>query len=374
MGVSIAPPDQAALLAPVLPALPAAAAATRPAIRLLPLLSPILRQRVQLLSESSSEPWLRLLCYDSEKTARLMDIAHGDSLQPHPVSGEVEIDWGYDAETRYRRLDEETLQALVVIADLNLAFLLAYCVGDQVGGGDGWRIAEVTVADTPLPFERFGGATTIVDAERQFGQSHDHKTTLTAANDDGGHDGDEDDEDDDYWGRYDATPGRTPAIKESRGSGLGLTGSAEDEEYYARYDQVQPAMDSHDADEELAATQVAPPLGLGPNKTEPLCLKTEVMVQDRLVASDAVGLSPDLILSPRPESSVDSSNVCDTVARLEESADRQEQNEFGVRQHVARTVRSLYLLSQSTGIGRQEFKRMVETELAVLGMVEGDDE
>ncbi|RDA95975.1 hypothetical protein CP533_5853 [Ophiocordyceps camponoti-saundersi (nom. inval.)] len=363
MGVAIAPPDQAALLAPVLPALPAAAAATRPAVRLLPLLSPILRQRVQLLSESSSEPWLRLLCYDSEKTALLMDIARGDSLLPHPVSGEVEIDWGCDAETRYRRLDEETLQALVVIVDLNLAFLLSYCVGDQAGGGDGWRIAEVTVADKPLPFERFGDATTIFDAERRFEQSHSGEITVAIANNDkdGG-----DEDDDDYWGRYDATPGRTPAIEECRGAGLSLKASAEDE-YYAQYDQVQPAMDGHDADQKVAAMHVAPPLGLDPKKTETVCLKTQ-----QVTVSDIASHSPDDILSPRPESSVDS-NVCDTVARLEESADRQEQNEFGVRQHVARTIRSLYMLSQSTGIGRQEFRRMVETEMAVLGMVEGDD-
>ncbi|PFH59672.1 hypothetical protein XA68_12024 [Ophiocordyceps unilateralis] len=384
MGVAIAPPDQASLLAPVLPALPAAAAATQPAVKLLPLLSPILRQRVQLLSESSSEPWLRLLCYDAENTGRLAEIARGDSLEPHPVSGEVEIDWGYDVVTRYRRLDLETLQALVVLSDLGIAFLLIYCVGDQMGGGDGWRIGEVTVADKPSPFERFGGACTLVEAERQYSQrQHDDENNgsnnvTAAATDDN-----DDDDDDDYWGRYDMTPGRTPANNKGSPAPGGLLGSllghrtaSAEDEYYAQYDQVQPVMDGHDPDEEMVETHVAPPLGLG-SETQTLGLKTQTVVQERCIEPDIAGQSPDGatatdIVSPRPESSAES-NGCGTIARLEESAGRQEQSEFGVRQHVARSIRSLYMLSRATGMSRDDFQRLVETELAVLGMVEGDD-
>ncbi|KAF4581134.1 hypothetical protein GQ602_007271 [Ophiocordyceps camponoti-floridani] len=362
MGVAISPPDQASLLAPLLPALPVAAAATQPAVKLLPLLSPILRQRVQLLSESSSEPWLRLLCYDADKTGRLAEIARGESLEPHPVSGEVEIDWGYDAETRYRRLDRETLQALVVLSEIGIAFLLVYCVGDQVGGGDGWRIGEVTVAEKPEPFVRFGGGRSIVEAERQYAASGND------ANDEDDGDGDDDDA---YWGRYDLTPGRltphrtpftvnkpSPAPRSMLGK---QEASGEEDAYFAQYDQVQPAIDGHDPDEEMAQTHVAPPLGL-----------QTVTTNDTTEKADAPSATETEIVSPRPASSASSSG-CDAIARLEESAGRQEQTEFGVRQHVARSIRSLYMVSRATGMSRDDFQRLVERELAVLGMVEGDE-
>ncbi|PHH69875.1 hypothetical protein CDD80_6396 [Ophiocordyceps camponoti-rufipedis] len=371
MAVAISPPDQASLLAPLLPALPVAAAATQPAVKLLPLLSPILRQRVQLLSESSSEPWLRLLCYDADKTGRLAEIARGESLEPHPVSGEVEIDWGYDAETRYRRLDQETLQALVVLSEIGIAFLLVYCVGDQVGGGDGWRIGEVTVAEKPSPFVRFGGAPSIVEAERQYAASGmDAARSKDNADDDNGDgDGDDDDDDDDaYWGRYDLTPGRltprrTPANKRSPAprSMLGQQEASGEDAYFSQYDHVQPAADGHDPDEEMAQTHLVPPLGLQTVTNE---TTTEKANPPSATETD--------IVSPRPASSASSSG-CDAIARLEESAGRQEQTEFGVRQHVARSIRSLYMVSRATGMSRDDFQRLVERELAVLGMVEGDE-
>ncbi|KJZ73517.1 hypothetical protein HIM_07073 [Hirsutella minnesotensis 3608] len=388
MGVVIAPPDQAGLLAPLLPALPAAAASTRPATKLLPLLSPILRQRVQLLSESSSEPWLRLLCYDTSKAVKLAEIVQGPSLEPHPVSGEVEVDWGYDAETRYRRLDQETLQALVALPELGVAFQLVYCVGDTEGGGDGWRIGEVTVADKPSPFSRFGGTPSIAEAERQFYQGLDQQADKSAAGqpkiaaaitqsqvrDGSGISGalggaEEDDDDDDYWGRYDATPVRTPAVKQSpapaaasssRPAGAYRTASAEDD-YFARYDSVQPAMDNHDPDEEAQQAHIAPPLGLGQT----------TFVSPRPTDRPDSPITTDIV-HPRPESSA-SSNGSHMVARLEESAGKQEQSEFGVKQHVSRSIRSLYMLSRASGIGRDEFERLVQTELAVLGMIEDEE-
>ncbi|KAJ2966255.1 hypothetical protein NQ176_g10234 [Zarea fungicola] len=167
-------PDLTTLLTPILPALPPAAASSDPAPALLPFLAPILRQRVQFLSSASQEPWLRLLCYDATKAARLAELVSSGALEPHPVSGEVEIDWDYDAETRYRRIDLETLQALVSLSEQGLAFQLVYCVNDPDGGADGWRIAEVTVAEKPTPFAHFGGASSIAEAERLF---HEENST-----------------------------------------------------------------------------------------------------------------------------------------------------------------------------------------------------
>ncbi|KYK55589.1 hypothetical protein DCS_07552 [Drechmeria coniospora] len=390
-------PDPAALLAPLLPALPAAAASTQPASQVLPLLSPILRQRVQLLSSSSAEPWLRLLCYEPAKTVDLADVVRGPALEPHPVSGEVEVDWEHESETRYRRLDEETLQALVVLRELGLTFRLIYCVNDQEGGGDGWRVGEVSVADKAEPFSDFGGMSSIAAAEQRFelGQSHPSTIQVNGVNKDvrngDGDDDDDDDDDDDYWGRYDATPARTPKVSRSPGPGTAghasqaarqyHSGSTEDE-YFAQYDQVQPAMDNHDPDEEAQQAHLMPSLGLG--RGQPQGHDSAVLAQPQPSEHHRSGLlgllgsSPPHdalaveMAHPRPESSA-SSNGPHTVAKLEETAGKQEQNEFGVKQHVARSIRSLYLLSRASGIERDEFDRLVKRELDVLAMMQDED-
>ncbi|OLN88542.1 hypothetical protein CCHL11_01784 [Colletotrichum chlorophyti] len=385
-------PNIGGLLAPILPALVPASISTQPAIGVLPLLSPILRQRVQLLSESSTEPWLRLLAYDTEKASRLTEIVQSGRLEPHPVSGEVEVDWEYDAKTKYRRLDLETLQALVVLEELELTFQLIYCVGDKDGGGDGWRIGEVSVVDKAAPFGNFGGYSTISEAEKAHADSkpskpapasNPHQDTVEA----------DDDEDDGYWDRYDATPARTPAndtqpVKRSpapratQASPLGAfrADSAEDA-YYAQYDSVQPAMDAHDPDEEVEGFEVAPPLGLGTvvsqDSSEPGFTETngswtlaEPPRSPSIHSQDADRAA--VLLHPRPASSA-SSNGSRLVEKLEESVGKQEQNEFGVKQHVSRSIRSLFLLARSSGIDRQEFERLVKTELDVLGMIDDDE-
>lgn len=395
---AIAAPDLTTLLTPVLPALAPAAASSDPAPGLLPFLAPIVRQRVQILSSASQEPWLRLLCYDPSKAARLAEIVSSPALEPHPVSGEVEVDWDYDAQARYRRVDLETLQALVALPETGLAFQLVYCTNDPDGGADGWRIGEVTVADKPSPFAQFGGAASLADAERLFRET-------TAAAKTGGVKpsltpvpvaAPEDDEDDGYWDRYDATPARTPANNRSPappsatngGTALsyGQTAADNDEDdYYAQYDDVQPAMDNHDPDEEAAAAQLSPPAdGLSPlagaarreswEPVAPAATKTNGAgvdygsgVRERSTSSeDRVMLQ---LQHPRPDSSASSSGS-HTVAKLEASAGMQEQSAFGVRQHVSRSVRSLFQLSRGMGIEREEFEQMVKAELDVLGMME----
>ncbi len=389
--LAISPPDARDVVAPLLPSLPGAAMCSQPATGVLPLLSPILRQRVQFLSASSTEPWIRLLSYDTAKAARLPDIARSDRLAPHPVSGEVEVDWDCDVETTYKRLDNETLQALVLIRDLDLVFRLVYCAGDSDGG---WRVGEVSIPDQPSAFSSFGGYPSIAEAEQAFAAGS--TTNGSAANavngvqnnltvqDDNNND---DDDDDDYWARYDATPARTPAVKRSpapaslRASHAGAVNrsSSAEEAYYAQYDTVQPAMDRHDPDEVVDAAEVPPPLGLahpaakpqengeGPELNE---------TQGAWTLADALEIPDDdervaNLLHPRPASaSSHSSKGSVTVAKLEESAEKQDQNEFGVKQHVSRSIKSLFLLSRAAGIDREEFERLVKTELDVLGMME----
>jgi hypothetical protein len=382
---SITSPDVERLLAPVLPALPPAAMSAVPPTAILPLLSPILRQRVQLLSSSSNEPWLRLLCYDTSKAAKLAEVVKGGNLEPHPVSGEVEVDWESNTEMRYRRVDRETLQALVSIGDLGLTFLLVYCVGDKDGGGDGWRVGEVAVADQPFPFGNFDGKPTIADAEQAFvekskvnGVSRNHQANGSLGV---GTVDEEDDDDDGYWDRYDATPARTPATKRSpapqstqSSQVMGYPSSSAEDAYYAQYDSVQPAMDNHDPDGEVEHIEVAPPLGLGGTATGKE--NTEQIEANETNGTWTLAEEDDdkaiALQHPRPASSASSSGS-QTVAKLEETAGKQEQSEFGVKQHISRSVRSLFHLSRASGIDREEFERLVQTELNLLGMMDEDE-
>lgn len=393
MTSTIATPDLRGILTPLLPSLPAAALSTQPAPAILPLLSPILRQRVQLLSSASTEPWLRLLSYDKGKDARLAEVARSDRLEPHPVSGEVEVDWDYDVQTQYRRLDEETLQALVVLEDFELFFRLVYCINDEAGGGDGWRVGEISVPDKSNPFASFGGHSSIDVAENSFRQQGANtnepisQPASFAVTDQPVHDKqeEEDDDDDDYWARYDATPARSPAPQSAPQQTMAATHQAEeDDAYFSQYDNVQPAMDNHDPDEAQAAQEITgsvPPLGLQhPVDAGAKSADGEEANETNgawTLAPSPGGRSQEeeertaSLAHPRPESSA-SSNGSNTVLKLEEQAGRQEASEFGVKQHVSRSIRSLFLLSRAAGIDRDEFERMVKTELDVLGMVEED--
>ncbi|EHK50013.1 uncharacterized protein TrAtP1_007886 [Trichoderma atroviride] len=406
MGASITPPDLSGLLAPILPALPTATASTEPAAGILPLLSPILRQRVKLFSAGSTEPWLRLLSYDTAKAAQLTELVQNGSLEPHPVSGEVEVDWDYDVETRYKRLDQETLHALTVLVGVGLAFQLVYCVNDAEGGSDGWRIGEVTAADKAAPFAQFGGVATLAEAEAKFQQPRISEPSVVSSNGSttSGSDHMEEDDDDGYWDRYDATPARTPAVNRSPAPQAAAGASAptsapshwsaydasaamdddDDDDYYAQYDSVQPAMDNHDPDEEaMVRAHIQPPLGLSRSNdsvvitdaSEPQNPWSYTETNNNQSQDDELLSARELaLLHPRPRSSASSSsNGSMTVAKLEASAVKQEQNDFGVKQHVSRSIRSLFLLARSSGIEREEFEQLVKREMDVLSLMEDQE-
>ena len=259
MQTTTQPPSLEQLLVPLLATLPSAAVSPQPPAALLPLLSPILRQRVQLLSSADGDPWLPLLCYDAAKVPGLVKVAKDESLEPHPVSGEVEVDWEAQVETKYRRLDEETLQALVTLQDLGLSVKLVWCVNDEAGGGDGWKIGEVGVTDKT---NTSWGEPSILTAESAFRTlTAEQPITHPNANGISLHTPAEDeDEDDDYWAQYDKTPGHTPAPKASPAPAARLD-SADEDSYYAQYATVQPAMDNHDPDEAKQNGDVETSLG-----------------------------------------------------------------------------------------------------------------
>lgn len=393
---NITPPDVRSIVTAVLSSLPGASVSTEPSSNVLPLLAPILRQRVQVLSAASQEPWIRLLTYDTAKVPRLTSIAQSGVLDPHPVSGEIEMDWDYNVEIKYKRVDEETLQTLVVLGEMDLFVRLVHCTEDEESGGGGWRVGEVGVASDPSPLASYGGFSTLDDAQKTFEaskQTGGRQLSVNTTRAPAAAVEEEDDDDDDYWARYDATPARTPAnhrspapqsMTKASQPEIERSQSAEDA-YYSQYDSVQPAMDPHDPDEEIEHVNVPPPLGmervggLGDNIDQSQNETSGVWTlavppkspSSRSIRSQEDEERTQNLLHPRPESSA-SSNGSVMVARLEESAERKEQSEFGVKQHISRSIRSLYLLSRASGIDREEFERMVRTELDVLGMVEDE--
>ncbi|KAM0144387.1 hypothetical protein ACHAO1_000145 [Botrytis cinerea] len=386
MSTTISTPRAEQLLAPLLASLPAASVSPQPPTALLPLLSPILRQRVQILSSTSDEPWLPLLCYDDSNVSKLQQVIRNDRLEAHPVSGEVEVDWETEVEIQYRRLDEETLQALVVLRDLSLSVQIVWCVGDELGGGDGWRIGEVGAYESETQEE--WGKKDIASAESFFTSGSSKTSTQKngslsnvskAAKDSEA----ENDDDDDYWAQYDNTPARTPAPKHSPApqSMQNISKSADDEDsYYAQYADVQPAMDSHDPDEAAQNGTVETSLGQDDQITSTLQQNLQHHASPHEVKPWSESSSGIInggeyveVVQPRPGSRT-SSSASETVAKLEKRAHAREQSEVGIKQHISTSVKSLYRLAKVAGIERSEFDRLIRTELDCLSLMDEDED
>jgi hypothetical protein len=351
---------------------------------------------VKYLSQATEDAWLPLLCYDQAKVSSLAQIAVSEKFELHPVSGDVEVDWDSKVETRYRRIDEETLQALVNLREVGLRVKLVWCIDDQEGGGTGWRIGEATVLDSALaisggPQEGWGS---IEEAECQFKEATVQNTKKRSS--DGGTDGtngisdhsfhsEQSDDDDSYWARYDNSPGRTPAEKYTPArdsSQSGAKDQGDEDMYYAQYAHVQPAMDNHDPDEATRNGDVETTLG----KDEILrSLHRDLEYHPKLSKSPRAWIeeSPNAqlqphigagsqLIQPRPASSSSSTGE-DAVSKLENTAATQGQNEIAVKQHISTTMKSLFRLARAAGIARCEFERLVKTELDVLSLIGEDD-
>ena len=380
----------------MLACLPTASTSPRPPPALLPLLTPILRQRVQLLSASASNKasWLPLLCWDREIAAKLPQVVENMQVEPHPVSGEIEIE---DVEKiEYRRLDAETLQCRLHLDDFELLPCYLWCIGDTPG----WKLSELRTSadksDGSQWHESLQETTEVAGVQDPpsrndslMGQSNGAKGhgdpkepgKSTAQNDN--------DEDDDsaYWAAYDRTPGRTPAKTSPApaskpGSSVQIP-TANELEYFARYmAEVQPAMDPHDPSEDALKAGESTLTGntfhtnptAAPRQPEPEATSEAAPVDtDRPVMPltngnlDRKDAEDDGIVHPRPSSS---SSMSGSVARLERQASVANAAEIGIKQHISTDIKSLFRLAKSAGIDRVEFERLVRTELEVLSMMD----
>lgn len=382
----INPPDPRVLLPPVLACLPTAFVSPLPPPALLPLLSPILRQRVKILTSVSSSPnesWLQLLCWDSAKAERLQSVVDGVEFEPHPVSGEIDLP--EEIPVTYKRIDEETLRALLVLPDYRLSVIYLWCPTDEEGGGPGWRVAEVLPREAPADDEQTW-APSISEAnsaakDKLYSDVLDLPTRETGAGNGSAQppaqQQEEEEEDDDaYWAQYDATPSRTPGPKTPAPQGastLGPSGLSETS-YFSQYGDVQPAMDNHDPDE--AQPEVGPTSLNGDILASLLRRQTGEADSDEKPRTNGYAAGDENaareLNHPRPSSGSVSSASSDHVARLEQEAESQSTYEVGVKQHIGSSIKGLFRLAKATGMSRADFQSLVHTELELLNVSDAE--
>lgn len=368
-------PDPRTLLPPLLACLPTAFASPRPPPAILPLLSPILRQRVQLLSPSTSstDSWLTLLCWNTSDAEKLPAIVESEYFELHPVSGEIEFK---DVDRiRYRRLDPETLHALLVLTDLSLVVTYLWCIGDEEGGGTGWRVTELG----PLLLSESAGkiwSNTITEADERAKENTVNLALRDTENDEQDPMDAVEDDDDQYWAQYDTTFGRTPTETTSpdRKATAGTNHQRQttsEEDYYTQYMEVQPALDGDDPSAQREEFGMSSLNGDVITKDPTMQIqKNDTPISLPLETNSGQDDSRSRISQPHPSSSSDGTFA---VERLEHTAASLAQSEMAARQHISSSMKSLFRLARNTGIDRPEFERLIRTELETLSMLEGDE-
>jgi hypothetical protein len=326
----------------------------------------------------------------------LQSIIESATFEPHPVSGEIEIT--DDIPVRYKRLDEETLQSQLPLSEYNLTVHYLWCSADQDGGGPGWRVAELLPRDGSYLEDTTWSASIgeanecreerLVEEALRGAEEHSNATSRNCRedeDDDEGEDGDdEDNDDDDYWAQYDNTPGRTPATKQSPAPHpfqydmLSQKPGISDVSYFARYAEVQPALDSDDPP--MGRTDIGESLvncnAVAGSQLQNIHVGQQSMdVHPDPNGQFETGTSPEnstvLLSHPRPSSASSVGSVA--VSKLEQTAENQSASELGVKLHIASNIKSLFRLAKSTGLSRREFESIVRRELELLNLIEDDD-
>lgn len=387
-------PDSRELLPPLLACLSVSGKAKQAPPGLLPLVSPILRQRLQLVA---TDDWLSLLCWDRDVAAKLPSVIEKISVEPHPASGEIEIE--DPDEILYRRSDPETLHSRLVLGEFGIIPTYLWCTGGE--GGSKWLLAELRGAedadDGTEWFHSLGEANQ-AGFRRKASGSNSHLAQSVPQYTETVQQEDEDDDDGSYWAAYDQTPNtRTPAQKRSPAppstnrTQIGPTQS--ELEYFARYaSEVQPALDSHDPDEEnpevgqstlngnalnySRAPQTEPleTSNLGPHGYDSSVPPAYINGSGEESRTEHIESVDDArhaeISHPRPSSSTSSRSI----ERLEREAANHSQAELAIKQHISTDIKSLFRLARASGIDRQEFERIIQRELEVLPLLERDSD
>ena len=321
----------------------------------------------------SDSTWLSLLCWESTEASELPNIVETVSFEPHPVSGEVEF--GDIDRIQYRKLDEETLQSVLRLPDTGLEVLCVWCEDDQEGGEDGWRINELrplrdASKDTSRPWYN-----TISEADEKFEadatrERPRQEATVSQEWSSRRHVEEPTDNDDAYWAQYDQTQSQTPAQRLTPNPPSSYSSrrinQAEDD-YYARYEDVQPAMDNDDpAADHGAIGYSSLPHDSSSNTAHYLPGHMPDAANAETGLAEMAGKSDENLIHTRPSSSSSSA----VVAQLESSAQSQSHAEVAIQQHISTTMKSLYRLTRGAGIELSEFQRIVRNELETVAMMD----
>lgn len=366
---TIPSPDEQTLLPPLLACLPTSFASSKPPPAFLGLLSPILKQRLEIQTSVGDhhDSWIRLLCWDSLKTDQLKEIVENSNFEPHPSSGELEV--GEVERISYKRFDTETLQAQIPLNDWDLTALYLWCTGSQEGNS--WKLAELMPYDSKLSQDQ-SWSSSPSEANAQSGPQNQHlavqqpnsRKSVTPGTDD----------DDDYWAQYDKSGNGTPARKDS----VNPQAASTEADYYAQYGSVQPAMDGYDPDEHHE--EIGQSTLNGGNDHSMLSRNalyqherhdSPLRQQHNLDSLQMPNEEEELRQIEQPVPASPSSKAgSDTIARLEETADRYSASEIAIKQHISYSVKSMYRLAKGAGLTRQEFEDMMQRELETLSLLD----
>lgn len=386
-------PDLNELLPPLLSHLPLGFASAQAPPSLLPLLSPILRSRVQLL-QGTEDSWLALLTWSraasNSDAEALLNHLKEQEFTPHYNSGEVEIG-DYDL-LGIKRVDPEMLEARAVLKDRELLVRYVWVTEDSEGDSDTWKVLEVEV----LNGEGFDEGDednwhqTVAEAEKAYVDSiSETKTviqklgTLSVQDKKPQEEKDDDDDEDAYWARYDCGNSESPAPEEME------AGPSEDE-YFSRYGQVDSQIGG--SYETTSQINSFTPSGY---EAEPATKTFEPIPQYPIsFHSRFPGLNPvELSYSSDSQTPSDTSTPPTTLSVPAGDADMKTpvpetrkrsgsnqsrsssvSSETGIRQHISTTMKSLYRLAKSGGIEREEFQRLVRVEMELLTLMDLENE
>ncbi|KAI7289711.1 hypothetical protein KC352_g3583, partial [Hortaea werneckii] len=300
---------------------------------------------------------------------------------------------------------QETLQARLEVEQFDLLPIYVWCENDEHGGtGPGWKLTELRCLedlDDGTPWfdtasEANDAAQTRSTAAPQTTNGPNGNPTLSVP------DEADDDDDDDYWNAYDRTPSQTPGQNPSPAPAQPPTsitrGRTQSEtEYFSRYGEVQPALDTHDPDEDNPAlTSDSTLTGDALLRAQARHLETSGTIPPNLNPStsqdqasnkphDSAFASLDRSLEmPRPLSPGSSSGSREShVGRLEQEAEAMgrgggggagnESAQRAIKQHISTDIKSLFRLARSAGMKRGEFEEVVRRELSVLCLLDDED-
>jgi len=307
------------------------------------------------------------MCWDASKAETLKETVENANFEPHPSSGELEI--GETGPITYKRVDAETLKVQIPLSDWSLTALYLWCTGSEEG--DCWKLAELLPYDSELSRDP-SWSTSVTEAIERAGVM----PTTTSVPATGTNDGKlsvpgQEDDDDDYWAQYDGTPNaRTPARKQSVNPG---GASSSEADYYARYGDVQPAMDNYDPDEKHEEIGQSTLHGESVRHMPSNGHDYESEQQNQHRHLDSLHIpqeDEDLPVSHPIPSSPSSRTGSDTVARLESSAEKYSASEMAIKQHISTSMKSMFRLARGAGITRLEFEDMVQRELETLSLLD----